>query len=97
MKFFAVLTLALVAVANAAPAVDTASTEVVAGNQLADHISCPILDCAKSLASNVSSCGKAVASLGRNVIADAQCLAAAVSTIANAPNSCKQCLREFGF
>ncbi|KAL1717390.1 hypothetical protein EV715DRAFT_292270 [Schizophyllum commune] len=97
MKFsFAIVTVVLAAVATAAPTADIAMPELVARDQLADHISCPILDCAKALASKVGSCAKAATSLGRNVIADAQCLAGVVSTVTNAPDSCKQCLSEFG-
>ncbi|KAI5889618.1 uncharacterized protein SCHCODRAFT_0111595 [Schizophyllum commune H4-8] len=85
MKFsFALFTIALAAVATAAPTADIAVPELVARDQLADHISCPILDCAKALASKVGSCAKAATSLGRNVIADAQCLAGVVSTVTNA-------------
>ncbi|KAL1748708.1 hypothetical protein HDZ31DRAFT_60156 [Schizophyllum fasciatum] len=97
MKFsFVIFTAALAAVAQASPTPYVASP-LHARDQLADHISCPILDCAKGLASTVGACGKAVASLGRNVIADAKCLAQAVKTVTNVPDACKQCLDEFGF
>ena len=44
MKFsFALLTVALATVATAAPTADIAMPELVARDQLADHISCPIL------------------------------------------------------
>ncbi|KAL1665487.1 hypothetical protein GGF50DRAFT_126397 [Schizophyllum commune] len=95
MKVIFVFTAALAAVAYASPMPDVASP-LVARDQLADHISCPILDCAKGLASTVSACDKAAISLGRNVIADAQCLAQAVKTVTNVPDSCKQCFDEFG-
>ncbi|KAL1759494.1 hypothetical protein FB107DRAFT_271060 [Schizophyllum commune] len=91
---FTVLTAALAAVAYASPEVD--ATELVRRDRLVDHISCPLVKCLGSLAPSVATCGAALATAGANIFADISCLTAAVKTVTSLPDSCKQCLDEFG-
>ncbi|KAI5889616.1 uncharacterized protein SCHCODRAFT_01101025 [Schizophyllum commune H4-8] len=95
---FTVFTAALAAVAYASADVD--ATELVRRDRLVDHISCPLVcnpqSCLGSLAPSVATCGAALATAGANIFADISCLTAAVKTVTSLPDSCKQCLDEFG-
>ncbi|KAL1748710.1 hypothetical protein HDZ31DRAFT_60158 [Schizophyllum fasciatum] len=84
----------LAVVATASPTHE--APELVRRDRLVDHISCPLVKCLGSLAPSVATCGVALATAGANIFADVSCLTAAVKTVTSLPDTCKQCLDEFG-
>ncbi|KAJ7041630.1 hypothetical protein C8F04DRAFT_1252951 [Mycena alexandri] len=73
-------------------AVFAIATTAVSGGPLLRQNTCDIQDCILDLASTVVSCTSAVVAEEINLVADAQCIIAAVQDIRNLPAPCKGCI-----